>query len=139
MVSTPYMDEAARCNRLGFMSHGRFLMEGGPRELASLLTGRVLMLIAQPKPTAREVCCADPDIEDVAAFGERLHMRLRAGAPTTGPENVLDRLTASLLAAGVQIDGAARDSAHIGGRLYRSSGRRCAGKHAGPERKRQSR
>jgi ABC-2 type transport system ATP-binding protein len=104
VVSTPYMDEAARCNRLGFMSHGRFLMEGGPRELASLLTGRVLMLIAQPKPTAREVCCADPDIEDVAAFGERLHMRLRAGAPTTGPENVLDRLTGSLRAAGVQID-----------------------------------
>ena len=104
VVSTPYMDEAARCNRLGFMHHGRFLMEGSPRELTSLLNGRVLMLIAQPKLTAREVCCADPDIEDVAAFGERLHMRLRAGASTTGPESVLGRLTAALLAAGVQIN-----------------------------------
>jgi ABC-2 type transport system ATP-binding protein len=103
VVSTPYMDEAARCNRLGFMSHGRFLMEGSPRELASLLNGRVLMLIAQPKLTAREVCYVDPDIEDVAAFGERLHMRLRAGTSTAGPESVLDRLTAALLAAGVQI------------------------------------
>jgi hypothetical protein len=62
------------------------------------------MLVAQPKLKAREVCWADPDIEDVAAFGERLHLRLRAGAPTTGPDSVLDRLTASLLAAGVQID-----------------------------------
>ena len=104
VVSTPYMDEAARCNRLGFMSHGRILMEGGPRELASLLTGRVLMLHAQPKLSARAVCGADPDIEDVAAFGERLHMRLRAGAATTGPEGVLERLTTSLMAAGVQID-----------------------------------
>jgi len=104
VVSTPYMDEAARCNRLGFMHHGRILMQGGPRELASLLSGRVLMLIAQPKLKAREMCSADPDIEDVAAFGERLHVRLRAGAPTTGPDSVLDRLTASLLAAGVQIN-----------------------------------
>jgi ABC-2 type transport system ATP-binding protein len=103
VVSTPYMDEAARCNRLGFMSHGRILMEGGPRELASLLTGRVLMLHAQPKFSARAVCSTDPDIEDVAAFGERLHMRLRAGAATTGPESVLERLTTSLMAAGVQI------------------------------------
>jgi ABC-2 type transport system ATP-binding protein len=103
VVSTPYMDEAARCSRLGFMHHGRILMQGGPRELAALLAGRVLMLIAQPKRTAREVCCADPDIDDVAAFGDRLHLRLRAGAPTTGPANVLDRLTAALQAAGVEI------------------------------------
>ena len=26
---------------------------------------------------ARQVCRADPDVEDVAAFGERLHLRLR--------------------------------------------------------------
>ena len=31
-------------------------------------------------------------------------MRLRAGASTTGPESVLGRLTAALLAAGVQIN-----------------------------------
>ena len=104
VVSTPYMDEAARCKRLGFMSHGRILMQGGPRELAGLLSGRVLMLIAQPKGTAREVCRADPDVEDVAAFGDRLHLRLAAGAATGGPHIVLDRLTAALLAAGVQLD-----------------------------------
>ena len=54
---------------------------------------------------ARARCArADPDIEDVAAFGERLHMRLRAGAATSGPESVLERLTTALMAAGVQID-----------------------------------
>jgi ABC-2 type transport system ATP-binding protein len=104
VVSTPYMDEAARCNRLGFMHHGRILMQGSPRELASLLSGRVLMLVAQPKPQAREVCCADPNIEDVAAFGGRLHLRLRAGTLVTGPDNALDRLTAALRAAQVQIE-----------------------------------
>ncbi len=103
VVSTPYMDEAARCKRLGFMSHGRILMQGGPRELAGLLAGRVLMLIAHPKGVAREVCRADSDVEDVAAFGDRLHLRVRRGAATTGPDNALERLTASLRAAGVDV------------------------------------
>jgi ABC-2 type transport system ATP-binding protein len=103
VVSTPYMDEAARCNRLGFMHHGRILMQGSPRALSSLLADRVLMLIAQPKRAAREVCCADPDIEDVAAFGDRLHLRLHAGAQTIGPNSVAERLTFALQAAGVEI------------------------------------
>jgi ABC-2 type transport system ATP-binding protein len=103
VVSTPYMDEAARCKRLGFMSRGRILMQGGPRELAGLLAGRVLMLVAQPKAAAREVCRADPEIEDVAAFGDRLHLRLAAGAALNGPGGVSERLAASLKAAGVEL------------------------------------
>jgi ABC-2 type transport system ATP-binding protein len=103
VVSTPYMDEAARCSRLGFMDRGRILMQGGPRELAALLAGRVLMLIAQPKRAAREICRADPDIEDVAAFGDRLHLRLRDGASLTGAGGVSERLTAALAAASVEV------------------------------------
>ena len=104
VVSTPYMDEAARCHRLGFMLHGRLLMQGSPRELVNRMAGRVLMLVAQPKSLAREVCRAEAGIEDVAAFGDRLHLRLRAGTAIEGPGNALDRLSASLLAAGVQVD-----------------------------------
>jgi len=33
LVSTPYMDEAERCDRVGLIHHGRLLLEGGPREL----------------------------------------------------------------------------------------------------------
>ena len=32
LVSTPYMDEAARCTRVGFMSSGRMIQEGTPTE-----------------------------------------------------------------------------------------------------------
>ena len=103
VVSTPYMDEAARCNRLGFMIRGRILMSGTPRQMSGLLAGRVVMLVAQPKSLAREVCHADPNIEDVAAFGDRLHLRLAAGTPTEGPDNALERLRASLIAAGAQV------------------------------------
>ncbi len=102
VVSTPYMDEAARCNRLGFMIHGRLLTQGSPRELINLMAGRVLVLVAQPKSLARDVCCADPNIEDVAAFGDRLHLRLRAGVPSSGPAGALETLRAALILAGVQ-------------------------------------
>ena len=100
LVSTPYMDEAARCNRLGFMYAGRILTEGSPRALAALLAGRVLELAAQPKNSARTACRADPDVEDVAAFGDRLHLRVREGAA----EAVLARLPQALAEAGASVN-----------------------------------
>jgi ABC-2 type transport system ATP-binding protein len=33
VISTPYMDEAARCQRLGLMDHGKMLKQGRPEEL----------------------------------------------------------------------------------------------------------
>jgi ABC-2 type transport system ATP-binding protein len=105
VVSTPYMDEAARCNRLGFMAGGRILLQGPPRQLTGLLAGRVLMLFCDRRAVARSVCQADPDVEDVAAFGERLHLRIsrRPGA-RSGSQETLERLRASLSAAGVRVD-----------------------------------
>ena len=49
VVSTPYMDEAARCTRVGFMHGGRILVEGSPRELTAPMEGRVLELAATPR------------------------------------------------------------------------------------------
>lgn len=33
LISTPYMDEAERCHRVGLMHRGRLLLEGNPRQL----------------------------------------------------------------------------------------------------------
>jgi ABC-2 type transport system ATP-binding protein len=98
VVSTPYMDEAARCGRLGFMHSGRLLVEGAPRALTQPLIGHVLELAARPKATARAVAEADPDVEDVTTFGDRFHLRVRAA------EGPLARLPISLAAAGAQLD-----------------------------------
>jgi ABC-2 type transport system ATP-binding protein len=101
VVSTPYMDEAVRCSRLGFMVAGRLLTTGSPRALMTPLAGRILELRAQPKGPARQICQADPDVEDVATFGELLHLRLRTGSSVGG---VAERLLRALAAAGVQVD-----------------------------------
>jgi ABC-2 type transport system ATP-binding protein len=102
VVSTPYMDEAIRCNRLGFMVAGRLLATGSPRDLVAPFAGRVLELKAQPKRLAHQICQADPDVEDVAAFGEMLHVRLRGEVAEGG---VLERLPSAMIAAGVQVHG----------------------------------
>ncbi|HLF01085.1 MAG TPA: ABC transporter ATP-binding protein [Anaerolineales bacterium] len=97
VVSTPYMDEAARCSRIGFMYRGRILTHGSPREITASMEGRVLELIAHPKDKARETSLADPDVEDALAFGDRLHLRVRS------TEAAMNRLPPALQAAGVTV------------------------------------
>ena len=97
LVSTPYMDEAMRFNRVIFMNKGRALLDGTPHELVHRLDGRVLELAAEPQAKARPVAAADPDVEDVHAFGDRLHLRVRSSA---GP---LERLPGALAAVGIQL------------------------------------
>jgi ABC-2 type transport system ATP-binding protein len=98
VVSTPYMDEATRCTRVGFMHGGRILVEGTPRELTATMVGRVLELAGHPGRTARAVAMEDPEVEDALAFGDRLHLRV---ASTAGP---LARLPGALVAAGVTVE-----------------------------------
>lgn len=98
IVTTPYMDEAARCHRIGFMAGGRVLVEGAPRELTQRLAGRVLELGAEPRNLARDVARQDPDVLDVQTFGDRLHLRVRE------PGGVLARLPEALGARGVVVE-----------------------------------
>ncbi len=102
VVSTPYMDEAVRCSRLGFMHRGRILTTGSPRTLVEPLAGRILELKAEPRSLARQVCRADADLDDVANFGELLHLRMQAGAAPEA-DAVKARLESALAAAGVQV------------------------------------
>jgi ABC-2 type transport system ATP-binding protein len=97
LVSTPYMDEAMRFNRVVFMNKGRALLEGTPRELIHRLEGRVLELAAKPQMEARRLASADPGVEDVHAFGDRLHLRVRDASI------VLNHLPGVLSAAHVKI------------------------------------
>lgn len=97
VVTTTYMDEAARCQRLGFMHSGRMLTTGSPRDLTQEFNGAVLELSAAPLNKARTICMQDADVVDALAFGDRLHLRVRSAA---GP---LQRLPATLAAAAITV------------------------------------
>jgi drug efflux transport system ATP-binding protein len=97
LVSTPYMDEAMRFNRVIFMNHGRVLTQGEPRELMKRLAGHILELDAEPQMAARPIVVADPEVENVHTFGNSLHLRV------SSPEGPLQRIPASLEAAGISM------------------------------------
>ncbi len=79
LLTTPYMDEASRCHRVGFMRQGRLIAEGAPSELRSTLNGRILEVRGESMPPLREAARKIAGVEDVRLFGDRLHLRVVAG------------------------------------------------------------
>jgi ABC-2 type transport system ATP-binding protein len=79
LISTPYMDEASRCNQVGFLSDGKLLLEGTPGEITQRLEGRIIALYGGPKHIVEQVANEIPQIEDVRAFGDRWHIRVKPG------------------------------------------------------------
>ncbi len=97
LVSTPYMDEAMRFNRVIFMNHGHVLTQGEPRELMKRLAGHILELDAGDQMTARQIAVDDPEVEDVHTFGNYLHLRVSSAQ---GP---MERIPARLQSANIAI------------------------------------
>ncbi len=79
VISTPYMDEAACCTRLAFMRQGEMIAEGTPAELRAPLDGQVVEVRGKPLVAIRRASEKLPEVEDVRAFGDRLHLRVAAG------------------------------------------------------------
>jgi ABC-2 type transport system ATP-binding protein len=96
IISTPYMDEASRCHRVGFMKAGKIIAEDTPSNLRARLNGRVLELRGSPMNKLRHVAHQDEDVEDVAAFGDKLHLRVRAGKT----DLIMQRLPDEIKSAG---------------------------------------
>jgi ABC-2 type transport system ATP-binding protein len=96
-VSTAYLDEAERCNRLGFIHQGKLLACGSPHELKKLTTGAILEVrILKPRQAAillREHL----ETGSVNLFGDRLHL------VTSDPEKTTEKVKALLAEAGLEI------------------------------------
>jgi ABC-2 type transport system ATP-binding protein len=94
------MDEASRCHRVGFMKAGKIIAEDTPSNLRARLNGRVLELRGSPINLLRHIAHKDPDVEDVQAFGDRLHIRVREGKA----QDVLSRLKSQIGSEGGRVD-----------------------------------
>ncbi|MGZ6317038.1 MAG: ATP-binding protein DrrA1-3 family domain-containing protein, partial [Anaerolineales bacterium] len=80
--------------------HGKIIAEGTPSQLRARLADRVLELRGSPLRLLRHIAQQDADVEDVRAFGDRLHLRV---APYKG-DAVLKRLPSVVTAQGCQLD-----------------------------------
>ena len=100
IISTPYMDEASRCHRVGFMKAGRIIAEDTPSKLRARLKDRVLELRGSPLKLLRRVAHNEADVEDVQAFGDRLHIRVGENKA----QDVLSRLNSRIRNEDGQVD-----------------------------------
>jgi len=83
IISTPYMDEAVRCNQLAFMFEGRLLAYGTPVGLLGRMAGKVLAVRCPALREARLVLQRQPHVRSVEVFGDRLHVALQPGVGVT--------------------------------------------------------
>ena len=100
IISTPYMDEASRCHRVGFMKSGKIIAEDTPSNLRARLNNRILSLRGSPIHVLRHVAHKDVDVEDVQAFGDKLHIRVGEGKA----QDVLSRLRSEIGSENGQVD-----------------------------------
>jgi ABC-type multidrug transport system ATPase subunit len=93
LVSTPYMDEVARCDRAAFIFSGRKLSEDTPPRLAASFVGQLFYVDCEPTSALLEKVKAVAGLNAVR-FGAGLHLYL-------DPGDDLDKYFTSLMEIGI--------------------------------------
>lgn len=73
-VSTAYLDEAERCNRLGLMHKGKLLAVGAPDEVKKLMRGALLEVRVSEPRRATAVLREKLEAVSVGLFGDKVHV-----------------------------------------------------------------
>jgi ABC-2 type transport system ATP-binding protein len=76
VLSTSYLDEAERCDRVALLDAGRIVALDSPRSLQADLEGRAFAVRASSPRVALRVLRGRPEASHAAAFGESVHVTL---------------------------------------------------------------
>lgn len=74
VVSTPYMDEADRCQRVGLIYGGKLVVCDTPRVIRESLPGDVIQLRPLQWQRARSLVPSLEGVREVQTYGESLHL-----------------------------------------------------------------
>ena len=83
-VSTPYMDEAERCSRVGLMYKGRIFVCDVPDRIKELVSGELLELRPSNLRHAEEVVGGLDGVLEVQTYGDLLHIFVDSVAERQG-------------------------------------------------------
>jgi len=74
IVTTHYLDEAERCDRIALMHAGKLVALGSVRELKDVFAGRVMLEVSCPHFLQAQASLEGaPGVLEVAVFGTKLH------------------------------------------------------------------
>lgn len=99
LVTTHYLDEAERCDRVAIMHFGKLAALGSIAELKSVFADRPIMEVRGPDPVGLMAWLdQSPLVEKTSLFGTAVHAVLRSAATS------VDQLTRALTGAGRKVD-----------------------------------
>lgn len=74
VVTTPYMDEADRCSRVGLMYAGRLIRCDAPQQIRAQIDGELIELQVEDWQAARTLAGEFPGLLELQTYGESLHL-----------------------------------------------------------------
>jgi len=72
VVTTPYMDEAERCDEVALMSRGTLQARGSPSELEARFPYRILEVPCPDARAAARALASVPGVSETQTFGDRV-------------------------------------------------------------------
>jgi len=74
VMSTPYLDEAERCSRVGLMNKGSIMRVDTPENLKKEMRGEVLEIVCDRVRDGYRLLKGNPAVREIQAFGDRLNV-----------------------------------------------------------------
>ena len=79
LVSTPYMDEASRCDRIALINDGRFLTLDTPQAIVRAQTDTLWAVEGEQMPRLLKALRRVPEVKSAFAFGDVHHVTVTEG------------------------------------------------------------
>jgi ABC-2 type transport system ATP-binding protein len=73
-VSTPYMDEAERCSRVGLMFEGEMIVCDEPEKVKDLISGELIEIRPDNLRRARDIVAEMDGVLEIQTYGDLLHV-----------------------------------------------------------------
>ncbi len=77
LMTTPYLDEAERCNRVALMNDGKILMADTPQNLKGVMKGEIVEIVCSDIRKSFALLKGSDAVREVQAFGDRLNVVVR--------------------------------------------------------------
>jgi len=98
-VSTPYMDEAERCSRIGLMYEGQLIVCDQPARVKELVSGELIELRPSNLRQAKETIAGLGGLLEVQTYGDLLHVFVDDASKR------MSELESLLTAQGIAVEG----------------------------------
>lgn len=74
VMTTPYLDEAERCNRIALMDKGSFIVVDTPKKIKSSLSSKVIEILCDNIRTVFKEIRQIPQLLELQVFGDRINI-----------------------------------------------------------------